>query len=413
MGGKPATATPPLLAFPAIVVLNHQMEDHRTHGSPGSDGERRAILKVAIETGEREWRTLPADLQDDVAFARSISHFPHSEQACAILRSFPELCRDRDYWERIIGTLPYIGYLHRLFVARLPSPEIRSDYDLMLKACRRTFLILHYVDPHTLGTDRGFLETVLSEKPGALQCMSPEAQRLFPELVVQTFPPLAQYVATAPHNYAFLAAGNIIPEVWENRSNILEWFKCGLPFGSVFPDSWKDDREIFLLIAKHCPDNFRYYSFSHAAPALRGDKDYMQKVLELAPPLFVCASEMLQRDFDLALLCFADSSDTVVQFVRQNGRGVSQRMRFLREFCHRAFEMMRVHKVFVSTILFAVSPGAGSGSPLSILDQGVETAMSHKKVIAEFLGVPTGKTLRRLRRAYENINEALERLSRP
>ena len=389
------------------------------------------LWKVAVETAEMAWRALPPAAQN-FALARRIAYFPNCGVARDILSRFPALRSDRAYWGRILETLPenedVADELQGLFAAidgslvLLAAPNIRSDAQLMLQACRRNHRILHYVDG-TLGTDRTFLETLLREKPAALHVLSPQAQRLYPELVVQTFELLGrQYVQLSERDpsCAIVVARGIVPEIWESRSHVLGWFRCGLPFArSFFPASWLDDPEIFLLVARHCPHPFQRDSFLNASPsALRGDKDFMRQVLEVAPSLFPCASEILQRDFDLALLCFADSYGTVLSFLHQNGtfynRAFYERLDFLREFCHRALELRRLHETFVSTILSAMSPSlllgssSQSSSALSVLDQGAETALSHKKLIAAYLGVPTGKTLRRLRRARENVAELLE-----
>jgi len=418
------------------------LAEHRTQQVVNDDSAAAAaseilLWKVAVETTETAWRALPAEMQTNPALARRIAYFPNVGVARDILGRFSALRRDRAYWGRILETLPENAAVNEelegLFAATgddgsLAAPNIRSDPQLMLQACRRNHRILQSVHG-TLGTDRTFLEALLKETPAALQVLNPHAQRLYPELVVQAFAPLGrQYVHLSERDPGFAivvaVARGIVPEIWESsRSHVLEWFRCGLPFArSVFPASWLDDPEIFLLVARHCPHPFQRDSFLNASPsALRGDKDFMRQVLEVAPSLFPCASEILQRDFDLALLCFADSYSAVLSFLHQNGtfhnRAFYERLDFLREFCHRALELDRLHETFVSTILAAMSPSllllessssSGSSSALVMLDQGAETALSHKRLIAAYLGVPTGKTLRRLRRARANVTELLE-----
>jgi len=42
------------------------------------------------------------------------------------------------------------------------------------------------------------------------------------------------------------------------------------------------------------------------------------------------------------------------------------------------------------------------------LNQGVETSIVFKRLIAQYLDIPTGKRLTLLRRAYSNLSEAMK-----
>jgi len=73
-------------------------------------------------------------------------------------------------------------------------------------------------------------------------------------------------------------------------------------------------------------------------------------------------------------------------------------------------DLLKVHETFCSTLLCGMV--CSSGSALMALDQGTETSLAYKKKIAAFLDVPTGKKLRRLRRADSNLTEIMGPLSR-
>ena len=48
-----------------------------------------------------------------------------------------------------------------------------------------------------------------------------------------------------------------------------------------------------------------------------------------------------------------------------------------------------------------------TGTSLSLLSQGPETSTMYKRLLAEFLAIPTGKRLRQLQQADRNIRKAI------
>ena len=72
-----------------------------------------------------------------------------------------------------------------------------------------------------------------------------------------------------------------------------------------------------------------------------------------------------------------------------------------RRVCRQALDN---HEDFITTVLRGMS--RDSGSNLSVLDQGTETSVVYKKLIAEYLGITFGRKLGLARRAFENISAA-------
>jgi len=67
-------------------------------------------------------------------------------------------------------------------------------------------------------------------------------------------------------------------------------------------------------------------------------------------------------------------------------------------------EKLRVHETFVKLILCAMqSSEERSATPFALLSQGEDTSLVHAKLIAEYVGVPTGEELRMLRNARANL----------
>lgn len=102
----------------------------------------------------------------------------------------------------------------------------------MLLTCCQFFYILKFVDP-ALTRDRDFVKTVLESRPRSLDWLNHEAQRLFPNLVTESYGP-----------YCEQNGREIVCEI--------------LALDDVAPELWEDRREIFGLIQRS-PKNRRPY----------------------------------------------------------------------------------------------------------------------------------------------------------
>jgi len=58
------------------------------------------------------------------------------------------------------------------------------------------------------------------------------------------------------------------------------------------------------------------------------------------------------------------------------------------------------------SIVFLPGMALTGGSPLPLLNQGAETSLTRKKLIAECIGVSTGKRLRQVRQALRTLTDA-------
>jgi len=285
----------------------------------------RNVVKSALEEGDVDsWQWPPRDLQDHREFARSITCFPR-DLVLQIFAQFPELAQDQAMWEQIIDTTDEDA-LYDLMEDCAPN-AILSNHDIMLKACGMNNSILKLLpDTLPLATNRSFFETLLAREPTALETMPQSAhQRLFPDLIMKTFVALGQQSDLSLLVVTKIAE-NIDETLWMDRRFVLRWFEAGLLFVAsnavgddvVFPSAWCDDNEIFLLIAQHCRKDFRRDSFAIASNSLRSDKEYMLQVLKLDTSLFSCASESLQKDFDVALVAFAGLRSNVEEYFRRS-----------------------------------------------------------------------------------------------
>ena len=245
--------------------------------------------------------------------------------------------------------------------------------------------------------DQSWWEDALKKNPLYLQIMSREAQLLYPTTVVEAFVTLAS--AHPSRDQILRIASNIVPEIWDNRENVLQWYRAGLPFlVNLHP---KDDKEICLLIAQRCT-SFLTCSFRQAASlSLRNDKCFMQLIIKHNATLISCASHVLQGDFDVALSAFARLSFLeLVNFIEDGDRHD-----LAEAFITKAKDMLTLREDFIATILCGVNE---EPSLCAMLNQGTETSIAHKKKIAYYLGVPSGEQLTLIRRACKNVSSVLE-----
>jgi len=131
------------------------------------------------------------------------------------------------------------------------------------------------------------------------------------------------------------------------------------------------------------------------------DKAFMTQLLEKDASLFRYASGDLRVDDDLALIAFAGPRESVELYLQEDGNDNNRRRDFAKAFRHRLRVKLDTHDAFCKIFVFGMTD---SGSLISGLSQGVETSTGYKKLIAEFVGLPIGKELSRVRRADDNFD---------
>lgn len=289
----------------------------------------------------------------------------------------------------------------------------------MLKAQRNIPHILR-VTHRSLFEDRSFLlEYADDNGRDVLEDLPHEFQLRFPD-VVDLALLRAENNTRLDWWLNLLESERLAPQLWNNRDFALRWFRLGLPFGNHGPflqPHLKADREIFLLVAKHCdPETpeFALHSFQNASMEIRLHKKFMLQVVEIEPYLIEAAAPSLRNDFDLCLLALSDV-ESVAQAeigrrraLRHGDRGdTNNEYSNLGTFRSRVAENLNAHEVFSTVVLPAMSQPTDSGCTLAGLNQGTETSRVYKKRMADYLGIPVGKKLRRHRSAMHNLNRVL------
>lgn len=364
------------------------------------------------------WQQLPTELKNDIEFARSMEQFPTAFHVHQIFDNFPALCADRAVWVKAVNAVE-VGQLSTAIRDYAPA-EIRSDRELMEKACTRQAEILLLVDNH-LADDRGFLLAIAGRNAFILWHLTKARQLRFPDVVdralQQTAERFTQYELSLS-KVVGLVHVYLARELWNNREFVLRWFQLGLPFVNFGPfreTAWKEDKEIFLLVARHCRSDLHRVSFGNASMKLRRDKKFMLQILEIAPSLLEMVVPELRNDFDLCLLAFSGYQSAVRTEVDRRLERMQERNHpdrteydYLDEFRSEVSEHLNAHTIFSTIVLPAISQTPDSGCALTVLNQGAETSRSYKKRVAEYLDVPTGKRLRLRRQADRNLNNVLD-----
>ena len=364
---------------------------------PASLQNDRSFLLQGVAQNSKVWYSLPGHLQEDPCFPRSFKDFCDAPLVFAVLRRLPFLRHERPIWRTIINSMiPSLGQL----ASSLAPNSILSDRKLMIEACTYDHSFFHHVH-ESLRTDREFIEVLLLEQPMVLYSLPEEAQRQFPDLVAATIPVLFRTFGADSQRALSLA-----DDVMATPSVMEAWFTSGGPFlPDKFPQSWREDKQIFLWIAEHrsCAIDAND-SFEHASDRLKDDKLFMLQAVEISLAVFVHASFRLRSDFDLILVAFAGSRDFFDDYMGQAIRSnPTLAQAYLVHFAAIVHEKLAAHEAFFHSVLCGTSALVGPDCTLKQLDQGPETVQRYKELIAEYLGVPKGEELRRLRIAADTF----------
>jgi len=278
----------------------------------------------------------------------------------------------------------------------------------MLMACSMDFSCIQHATA-ALTNDRDFLSAITAkvdiENVVAYLTEKPRAPGLFSDSFLDDL--VVWEKQTKRHGW--IKDCILEQEPLQTRLYAVKRFSAGLPLlplvherdlsdseGPFIQSDWSDSEEVFLLIAAICSEEDCRYAFKHhASMSLRGDKQFLLKVLDKAPFVFRFVSEALQQDYDLAVLAFSTESPA---------------------YTHEYFEWNYAAKaVFVDQLLEQMHENLVLGEHLfpiifniisSHIDQGLETSSAWKENIAEMTDVPMGKDLVRLCEALHNVEEA-------
>lgn len=392
----------------------------------------RHFMMAAVAIVPAAWYALPPAFQADPAFARAIKPLRYDEDlATAVLERIPALRGDCDFWTlQLIPSLP-----HKLYalVERFASAAILADRDVALLACRRDPEVYRLLRHLAVRHEHDFVEVMVTSD--CQRCpawyLAHETQCRWPDLVARSFAWFQREARRRTVVSLAQGAACVAPILWRHRRVRTAWFQAGGAFvDACFPGDWKRDREVFWMIARCATDAVSVHSYASADASLTGDRGFMLPALEFNAHLYFLASDELQRDADFAVAALASASPyqrslhgMARRFLAlENGPQAPHHPNFVSQLRLSIREQLVAHETFTTVLLPGVSLPSGATtttttttqddnticSSLALLRQGMETEVGLKRLIADFVGVPTGSTLRRLRRASLNLPEPIK-----
>lgn len=287
-----------------------------------------------------DWNELPPELQDNERFAREIvsnaQFLIEPSMAGEILKRFEALRGDRSVWDKIVlsarqnwrgdenfkdvNLWNVANDLSRLISEYAPA-ELRSDPEFMQKACEAKKMALRLLDVDLAMALEGFLLSLLTFYPWAVQLLSPDIQTKIPAFVERAFQSFSREVdrelrtrrREPDHALWESVAKRFSAEVWKDRAFVCRWFENGFPIlvyqsrsdrravrfrsQTDFLDfycpqsssraaqfdamkSAKEDEEMLFLVAKHCRGMNLKKSMQEISVPLRRSKSFWLQMLK-------------------------------------------------------------------------------------------------------------------------------------
>jgi hypothetical protein len=351
----------------------------------------------------------------------ALAWIPSVTVAREILNEFPDLGMNREFWLKVVSSPSFAdSFPDYLEVA----PDlVWLDQEIMVLAVRqncRIYALLHERD-NLLSEDRDVVVAALGQTPSpeALSNVSAWVQIMYPDIV-------ATAISTCDTDDIWDIYDAIAKPLWQNSQIVYAWLSRGGSFlHEDFLPEMNSDAQAFMLIAQYCPQDFCY-----ATHELRLDKAFLSKVLDVNPFLLHDFNFGYLYMFDLALIAFGGSASAATPSTpavirkRRDLIGLydgnnATHFSILTDFAKYVHEKVIQHEQFVTLILggikFAEPPSYGNhtepidqsgsveSSCLAILNQGDETSLVYKRLLAEFVGIAVGNEANVLRQASINL----------
>jgi len=378
----------------------------------------RATLLRALDEQQGLWYQFPQNLKTDLEFARRLIGLSDVTREALIdaLNSFPSdrviwcniLLRDPPESDYPLDPVDFQDFLHD---HGFHSEGIFDDFDLMHRACLHRNCVFGNLD-HSLQENTEFFVRLFSEKPSILFNTRADMLLMHPDLVAQF---ISKAYRTA-HDFNVIPKVTDIPgELWESRRDIvLGWLRGGGRFLFDVHARYAGDKDMFLTMAKVSrTSSLIRHDFRYMSPLLKRDKTFMMQLVSKDPFLFWWAdSKLRNEDFELLVVAFGSQSSRYPRMGEFNETHAEDcpfseyRDWLQQEFEPWLIDKLTLHGAFCKTILPAIS--LESCSPLHYLEQDTATSLSYKRLIADFLGVPRRRKLRRIRLAIENLMDFFE-----
>ena len=356
-----------------------------------------AFFQHAIEKGKLSWGQLPELLRGSESFARRISHITDIDTLQEMCQHVVEVCRDQQFWRKIWKMsceLP--GNIRNDFVDLMSTyapMDVRSDSELMFEICGYCVDALPLLS-RNLTRDPGFWEQLLVRNANVVQYVPHEMQLQHQDLIIEAVPKFCEsrlhQIVTTLH-----------PLFLRKRAFAKAWISAGhclFPLGKTMY-RWLRDRETSLAYAKTggSDSNIALYYF-------RRDLSFVYEVVEQNPSLHKKIKGPMRWHPKVMTAAFAKSLEVTLNAVSElYDTGENRRIERYLAFLRRELTPFETFSSCILANMLSTQTVQDTGTSLTLLNQGCETLVHYKRLLADFVGIPTGKWLGQLKQAEANI----------
>jgi hypothetical protein len=353
------------------------------------------VYKGAIEDGEINWSDLPSHLRRNVDFAMDIElTSAYSEKLPSqILQHVEQLRSNQSFWKNIAVENRY-SFSHLL--SDYATSELLSDQSFMLKMCGKDEDVFPLARMN-LRIDRNFLELAIKENPRTLKHFSHHEQQEHKDIVLKA-------IKSMTRNHLISTA--IYPPYWRHSDIVSAWISAGFGFPSGALDkstlrAWKRNRQLCLLNAIKTKSMYHCEQYAN-------DVKFMWKVVEAHPNLYIHAKGAARTSVAVMTICFAKCPNIAsTTLLEMHAKGQDETIQKLVICITKALKLYETFQNCVLMSMLSNKTFESTGSPLSLLNQGPETSLKYKRLLADYLLVPRGKHLQRFRDAKKHVDAVI------
>jgi hypothetical protein len=323
-------------------------------------------------------------------------------------------------------------------------PSLRDHRQAVLAICMRgdVSFLKELLQDSQFCDDLEVMKTAISRDSKLFPTASPRLQEV-PEIIMASITPVSAWntLKTVPwaiqrqhpeipitairqclsRNLRYLPS-HIPEELWsQHRDLCLAWIQRGGRVLEPFERTLHSDMDLALQVAK-----YNWPEFYKVGDSLLGNRSFMLQALEQDGRVLRFAASRLRQDFDLLITSVAhhpprnasrtDSSDgSTSLYPASHNSSVHTTLGgicSIQDLHSQIQQQLDLHSSFVVDFLRGIAIATPHVPParrcqLYMLDRGVETSQALKRLIGEYLGVPTGTQLRLLRQAKEQLDHAI------
>ncbi|KAG7351720.1 protein of unknown function DUF4116 containing protein [Nitzschia inconspicua] len=371
------------------------------------------ILKENIENGVLDWNQLPQTVRGNMEFAMAIE-FDKVEGKKRIYQQlfehFEELRHDKMFWLRCHDSLcpkeeDREWDFMSLFREYCPA-DLLADENFVTEFCAEYASLYDVIAEQPFATSRHFLETIINRNPKVLRLISHQTQIDNLDLVLTAIHGLSTIPPDNQGRHVYAAAKCLAPKLWKKRNVAMAWVKAGHGFPThALSDhrlnAWMANRQLCLASAINSESMYCIYNFSD-------DIEFMTQVVTQCPKLYLEAGDEVAADPVVMTIAFAGLLDLASKTMdKLHFDGHDDKIQSYLSFLNSKLEM---YDTFISCVLgtmLSTQSVESTGSTLTLLNQGHETSIVYKRLLADYLGIPTGKWLCQLLQAKANVTKAI------